>query len=128
MGFENSAGLGVNNHYGPRTVGGSKGELPSAGAVKELEFNFDDVATRGELLVNPELKLGDVVLEVVTKFATVGTLVATAGGNNQNIALADGSAATYVTVDADGPVLVSGVTAGSVIVRYMSVAQDCPLP
>lgn len=114
MGLENNTGLNVNNHYGPRTTGGSRGELPSAGIIKELKFDFD--LAGGQLLVQPSLQAGDVVVEVVDDFAT-GTVTATC--NSQNIVGADGSSSTYVTIGAAAPVLVGGATSGQVIVRYM---------
>jgi hypothetical protein len=114
MGLENKTGLNVNNHYGPRTTGGSKGELPSAGVIKELEFNFD--LDGGQLLVNPILQAGDVVVEFVDSFAT-GTVTATC--NSQDITGADGSSSTYIIIGAKAPVLVGGATSGQVIVRYM---------
>ena len=42
MGYENSAGLGVNNHYGPRTSGGTEGIVGTVGALNEYVKDLDD--------------------------------------------------------------------------------------
>ena len=44
MSFENSAGLGVHNHYGPRAVGGTEGVVRTAGTSNEF---FQDLDVEG---------------------------------------------------------------------------------
>lgn len=40
MSFENSAGIGVSNHYGARAVGGTEGVTNTLGTVKEFYVNL----------------------------------------------------------------------------------------
>jgi len=42
MAFEDSAGINVRNHYGPRVINNKfGGELPGDGAVRQVEYVFD---------------------------------------------------------------------------------------
>lgn len=41
MSFENSAGLGVNNHFGPRAVGGTEGVTKTFGVDNEFLQDLD---------------------------------------------------------------------------------------
>lgn len=41
MGYENSAGLGVNNHYGPRDSGGTEGVVKTEGVTDEFMQDLD---------------------------------------------------------------------------------------
>ena len=40
MSFENSAGLGVSNHYGPRVTGGTDGNIKTEGLYNEYAFDL----------------------------------------------------------------------------------------
>lgn len=41
MSFENSAGLGVSNHYGPRATGGTEGVAKTEGTINEFFQDLD---------------------------------------------------------------------------------------
>lgn len=41
MSFENTAGLSVNNHYGPRAVGGTEGVTNTSGVMNEFLQDLD---------------------------------------------------------------------------------------
>jgi len=42
MAFEDSAGINVRNHYGPRVINNKfGGELPGDGAIRQIEYVFD---------------------------------------------------------------------------------------
>lgn len=57
MSFENKAGIGVHNIYGPRkAVARGAGELKTFGALKELEIAFT-----GETLMSGSALLGSVI-------------------------------------------------------------------
>ena len=116
MAYEDTSGLNVNNHYGPRRSGGTQGVERTAGAGKEASVNFDGDA----LDFKGEIPAGAVVTEVVSDFATGAVATAVVGA--VSIAAADGSAATYVDVPLGGSLVVTGPTAGSVIVKYLNVA------
>jgi len=115
MGYENSAGLNVNNHYGERVIGGTEGQLPSAGAEREVVINFDGNSL-GKKTVVP---VGAVVTEIVDSFT--GTISAATVGAT-DISGADGAVANYVTIGTAGDLTVTGPTAGSAIVKYTYVA------
>lgn len=115
MGFESNTGLGVNNHYGQRYVGGEEGEIKTAGASFEASLDYDgDVL--GKAVVIPA---GAVVTEVIDDFATGAVSAATVGA--VDISTAAGTPATYVAVPLGGDLTVTGPTAGKVIVKYLNV-------
>ena len=116
MAYEDSSGLNVNNHYGPRSSGGTQGVERTAGAGNEATINFD-----GEALdFYVEVPAGAVVTEVVDDFATGAVATATVGA--VDISTAAGTPASYVPVPLGGTLTVTGPTAGSVIVKYLNVA------
>ena len=118
MSFENSAGLGVNNHYGPRKVGGEEGNIKTEGAYNEYSINVDS----DNLSFKFPVLQGAVITEVIDNFATGAITTLTVGG--VDISGADGSQLTYVDVASSntGDVVIAGPTAGTVIVRYLRVA------
>ena len=89
MGIENTAGLGVNNVYGPRkTDEGRSGVINTSGVVKELEVDF-----RGEnySVVSATIPAGAVVLDGYAKVSEAFAL----GGTTPTLAIGtSGSAAT----------------------------------
>lgn len=114
MGYENSAGLGVRNHYGPREIVEKfGGEVSTSGLTKEAEwvFDYDDLpvyGTGGEMEVT--LPAGAFIvsakIEVLTAFAGAGTETYNLGLNS------DASTA----IDADGidaAVAIGALTAGA---------------
>lgn len=113
MGFESNTGLGVNNHYGERSLGGFKGgESPSAGKEKEITVNFD-----GEALdFKSKVPAGAIVTEILD-FFTGSIATATVGA--QDISAANGAVANYVTVSATADLTITGPTAGSAVVKYV---------
>lgn len=115
MGFESNTGLGVNNHYGQRLVGGEEGEIKTAGAEFEASLDYD-----GDVLGKPVvIPAGAVVTHVIDKFATGAVTAATVGA--VSIAAADGAELNYVSVPLGGDLTVTGPTAGKVIVKYLFV-------
>lgn len=76
MGFENSAGLGNRNHYGPRTVEEKfGGEVATSGKTKQIEwvFSYDDLPDPANLDMEKFIPSGSIIhsasLQVVTAFA-----------------------------------------------------------
>lgn len=116
MSFESNTGLGVNNQYGPRPVGGTMGVERTSGIKNEASVNFDGDAL--DFLV--KIPAGAVVTHVMDEFATGAVSAATVGA--VSIAAADGAEANYVAVPLGGDLTITGPTAGSVVVYFLNVA------
>ena len=101
----------VGKTYGPRDAGNQSGPVKTEGAYNEVVVNFDaDGGAPAILLAGAE------VIAVDATFATGAVATATVGG-------VDVSAATEAApVSASGVGVVTGPTAGSVIVRYKRIA------
>lgn len=115
MAFENSAGLGVNNHYGARLIGGAQGATKTEGIENEATVNFDGDALDKKVVVPANA----IVTQIVDGFATGAVATATVGA--VNIAAANGVEANYVAVPLGGDLTVTGPTAGTVVVKYRQV-------
>jgi hypothetical protein len=111
MALENSAGINVLNHYGPRDVDASKGgQAKSTGQIKRAEWQFDysDLPTYGS--TNLEFAIPANATIVSSKWIT-GT--AWAGGTSLNVGLYQGDG---TVIDADGlDAAITPTTAGAVI-------------
>lgn len=77
--WENTAGLGVQAHYGPRSTDDAGGHINTDGTVQELRFKIDGtMLSNGTLpLVRTKIPAGslviDVALEVTEAFVIGGT-------------------------------------------------------
>lgn len=112
MGYENSAGLNVHNHYGPRTATGASGVDTSQGIVKQFVWFYDSAALLDDRFPIPA---GSVVLDV-NKPASVSAV--SVGGTAVH------SATWAAPVPASGAVAVSGaVTGDQVIITYQHDAK-----
>lgn len=126
MGIENTAGLGVNNVYGPRkTDEGRSGNINTAGVVKELEIDF-----RGEnySVVSATIPAGAKVLDGYAKvseaFALGGTTPTLAIGTSGSAAT-NGVKLTEAQAEATGTYdLTPSGTWGSVLSAATSVAVE----
>ena len=116
MGFESNTGLNVKNHYGPRAVGGTQGVERTAGIKNEATVNFDGEAF--DFYV--DIPAGAVVTHVMDEFATGAVATAVVGA--VDISAADGTEAAYVAVPLGGDLVITGPTAGSVVVYFLNVA------
>lgn len=79
MAFESNTGLGVNNHYGPRTTGNSAGNVGTEGRSYEASVDID-VATidnGGPLLVDLVIPATSVVETVYADVSEVFNLTGT---------------------------------------------------
>lgn len=84
MGYEDSAGLSVRNHYGPKVIGEAEqfgGQVSTGGFIKQAvwEFDFDNLPVNSEGQMEAEIPAGAIIMscevEVVTAMAgTVGTM------------------------------------------------------
>jgi|DEB0MinimDraft_10_1074344.scaffolds.fasta_scaffold02219_7 hypothetical protein len=109
MAIENTAGLGVNNVYGPReTAEGRSGNLPTSGVVKELELDFrGDSYDKVSATLPKGAQVIECIAEVVEAFALGGTTptinVGTSGsaGTNYGIELSEAQAEAAGTTKYD---------------------------
>lgn len=102
----------IGKTYGPRDAGNQSGPTKTEGYLNEVVVNFD--ADGGAPM---DILAGAQIVEVDETFSTGAVTVATVGG-------VDVSAATEAApVAADGEVVVTGPTAGSVVIRFKRVAS-----
>lgn len=110
MSFEDSAGLGVNNHYGPRETGGTEGIVRTSGVNNEfmidlegdnLAFGFPDVD--GSAYVT--------IVDLAVTNATTFTI----GG--VNVVAATDASPIQVPAANTGVIVTNGTT-GKVLVTY----------
>ena len=107
----------VSNHYGPRSTGGESGTVGTKGAYKEAVVNFDATGPIYDVVTIPT---GATVMEVDASQATGAVVKATVGAID--ISAAVGTQITYVDITLGGALVVTGPTAGTVIVRYSKLA------
>lgn len=119
-GFEDSAGIGVSNHYGPRKTGGEEGVLKTAGRKNEYVV---ELPTAGLGYAIPKAARGGVyVTDIDLNFVT-GTVTHIAVGGT---AVYDSTSAVtlpvHLAADNTGVVVVTGGTDGPVIIEFEDVA------
>jgi hypothetical protein len=118
-GFENSAGIGVRNWYGPRKTGGVRGHIKTEGYNNEFAHDLSQVGIPFTLPLG-HTKLGVYVTRVDTAF-TVGTVTAyTIGG--VSVLNASDTAPVFLAATNTGVLAQTGGTGGLVVVRYKNVA------
>jgi len=110
MAFQNTAGLGVNNHYGPRDSGGTQGVYKTEGYDSEFVWNLDGGVLPVKFPRNVEVTGVDITFSAgpVTALTIGGVAV-----------FAATEAAPVGIVSANTGVLVqTGGTSGSIVIRY----------
>lgn len=110
MPYENSAGLGVNNFYGPRTATGAQGPDESSGVLNSFVWQYDSSALITDRFLIPA---GSAVVDVMKP---AGVSAVTVGGTAV-------TAATWAApVIAGGVVAVTGaVTGDKIIITYQKI-------
>lgn len=118
MAYENSAGLGVNNQYGPRKTGGEQGVNLTDGAYNEYVISLPLSGLKYKFPVRGNVK----VVGVDVTFATGTVSALTIGG----VAVLAATAAAPVALAGSntGVVAQTGGTAGTVIVKFANVSGD----
>ena len=108
MAFENSAGINVNNHYGPRTSGQTSGVIKTEGAKNQLSITVKaadiDVALfnapiipAGSLIIGAYAKVKEAfVLGGTTPTIDIGTVDSV---NTNNVDLTEAQAEAVGTYD-----------------------------
>lgn len=110
MPYENSAGLGVNNFYGPRTATGAQGPDESSGVLNQFVWQYDATAN-----INNRFRIpAGSAIQDVTKPANITAV--TVGGTAVQ-------AATWAApVFAGGVVALTGaVTGDKVVITYQKI-------
>lgn len=116
MAFENSAGLGVNNHFGARSSGGTEGVVKTEGVVNEfvkdltgesLDFGFPVPATGQASAFVTEVDISQ-----VTGTVTVQTI----GG--VDVSAATPEAPVEIAAGNTGVIVLTGATGGTVLIKY----------
>lgn len=117
-GYENSAGLNVSNHYGPRDSGGTLGNIKTEGYQNEFSHNLD----RAGLPIKFPIYEGGVwVTKVDINFATGPVTAYTIGG--VAVFAATDAAPVFLAANNTGVIVQTGGTAGTIVVRYKNVPQ-----
>lgn len=80
-GFENSAGLGVYNFYGPRDSGKTAGKIKSEGSVSELSYVVDAAMIDGTVPQTAKIPAKAKIIGVYAKVSEAFNL----GGTNPTI-------------------------------------------
>lgn len=120
MGYENSAGLGVHNQYGPRASGGEEGVFKTYG--KSCEYVVE-LPSAGLNYAVPKADRGGVVVTSIDLNFVTGTVTAiTIGG----VAVYNSVTAVPLPVKLTGAntgvVVVTGGTDGPVVIGYEDIA------
>jgi hypothetical protein len=117
MPYENSAGLQVNNFYGPRGSGGTKGVIKTEGYQNEYAHNLKIAGLPFKFDIKPG---GVYVTKVDISFATGPVTAYTIGG--VNVFAATEAAPVFLAANNTGVIAQTGGTAGVIVVKYKNVA------
>lgn len=121
MAYENSAGLGVHNQYGPRTSGGEEGVFKTYG--KSCEYVVE-LPSAGLNYTVPKAARGGVVVTSVDLNFVVGTVTHIAIGG---VAVYDSTTPVTLPVKLTGAntgvVVVTGGTDGPVVIGYEDIVS-----
>jgi hypothetical protein len=110
MAFEDSAGLNVSNHYGPRGSGGTQGIYKTEGYYNEFVWNLDSGVLAVKFPSNVE------VIGVDETFVT-GNVTALSIGGVEVIAATEAAPVGIVSANT-GVLAQTGGTAGYIVIRY----------
>lgn len=66
-GFENSAGLGVNNFYGPRDSGKTAGKIKTEGTIVEQSYFVDSAMVDGTVPQTAKIPAGAKIVAIYAK-------------------------------------------------------------
>jgi hypothetical protein len=115
MSYENTSGLDVNSQYGPQEIGGTSGVLKTRGYRNEFTANFD----ADSLPVTFPVGNGAWVTGVDETFSTGAVSAATIGA--VDISAATDAAPVEIAAGNTGVVVLTGPTAGTVVIEYKNV-------
>lgn len=120
MSYEDSAGLGVHNQYGPRTSGGSQGKYRTAGIENDYVLDLPLAGLYNKMPVRQNIKITEIDANFV-----IGTITSvTVGG----VSVYDSTTAVALPVAIPegntGEVVVVGATGGKLVLKYENVGGD----
>lgn len=119
-GFENSAGIGVKNHYGPRATGGEEGVFRTAGKSNEYVV---ELPSAGLGYAIPKAARGGVYVTSVDLNFVTGTVTHIAvGGTAVYDSTTPVTLPVHLATANTGVVVVTGGTDGPVILGFEDVA------
>ena len=117
MGYESKTGLNVNNHYGARNTGGTRGIVKTVGTYNEFSTT---VPLTGTIDFKFPVLKGVKVVGFYAGDAT-GTLSAlTIGG--VNVFAATDAAPVALAAGNTGVISQTGLTAGELVIKFTRVA------
>jgi hypothetical protein len=118
MAFEDSAGLNVSNHYGPRVSGGTEGRTNTPGTEQEFYIDLDESGLAFGFPVPAAFtKQGSFWVTEADDSQVTGTItVLTVGG--VNIAAASVAVPVEITSANTGVLVTTGATAGKLLIKY----------
>lgn len=127
MGFENTAGLSVNNHYGERDTVSGAGVFHTSGPSGEIELILDEASLSDGFIPNVTVFAGTVIEDVTlvgdTLFVSdIGTTVVIAGSTvgTNTITLTEAELETAAGAVASG----AGTPAGEFVSTAVTTADD----
>lgn len=109
-GFESNTGLGVNNYYGARDSGGTRGVYETDGYLAEFVWNLDKAGIPVKFPRNTK------VIAVDETFVTGDVTALTIGG--VSVIAATEAAPVSVTSANTGVLAQTGGTAGYIVIKY----------
>lgn len=117
MAYEDSAGLGVHNHYGPRTSGGEEGVFLTDGKSNEYIVELPSAGLDANGI--PKAASGNVYVTAIDLNFVTGTVTHIAVGG---VAVYDSTTPVTLPVhlpaDNTGKVVVTGGTDGSAVIVF----------
>lgn len=117
MSYEDSAGLNVHNHYGPRVTGGTRGVFKTEGYKYEYVWNLEDAGLPFLFPVPP----GGCEVTQVDIFFDEGTTTAVSIGGVAIIAATE-AAPVAIAANNTGVLAQTGATGGLIVIHYRNVA------
>lgn len=118
MPYENSAGLGVMNHYGPRGTGKTAGVVKTEGASNEVSVQVDlaVLANGGPVITDVTIPAGSIIEEVyaqVTEAFTLTGTTPTLGIGTDGSEITNGARLSEAQAEATGTYNITSTKAGT---------------
>ena len=123
MGFENSAGIDVSNHYGPRDTGGTEGTTKTEGIDNEFLIDLDNGGLDfGFPIPSAFTNQGSFFVTLTDDTQATGTVTAVTIGGVAVLA-ATIAAPVEITSANTGVIVVTGATGGNLLIKYSNYPQ-----
>lgn len=120
MAYEDSVGLNVYNHYGPRTSGGTGGVVKTEGSINEFMKDLDEDGINNDFPVPGESQAS--VWVVSCDISQVAGTVSAQEIGGVDISGATLEAPVEITSSNSGVVALTGATGGKVLIRFKKYA------